>query len=208
MSFIHKIKLCILNLFSKYHQLILKIKGIKMGSGCFVNKAPYIRMAKGSQIILGDNVTITSNRRHNPLLEHPAVLRTLSPDAIIEMKQNSGMSGASLICANRISVGEYTIIGPGTLIYDSEGHNYDKNTGWSKQGTRTGRPITIGKKCFIGARCIILSGVTIGNNCVISAGSVISQNIPDGHKASGNPATYTPLPKMLGGIGKINKNRA
>lgn len=197
-----KLKLFILNCISCWHKLFLRRKGFAFGAGCFVDGAPDIRTTKGSKIILKDNVTLISNPRHNPLLEHPMTFRTLTPDAIIELQSNCGISGSRLVCCNRITIGEYTIIGPGTLIYDSEGHSYDKKIGWSGRSVRTGRPISIGNKCFIGARCIILSGVTIGDNCVIAAGSVITQDIPAGHKASGNPATITPLPKILGGVGK------
>ena len=175
------------------------MKGVKFGKNCFVNKLPYVRKYKGSQIIVGNNVVLTSNRRHNPLLEHPIRLQTLNKNAIIELKQNSGISGVSLVAANRITIGENTIIGANTLIYDSDGHTYSPETGWNTPRLQTGRPITIGNKCFIGSRCIILGGVTIGDRCLISAGSVITQNIPSGSKAYGNPAVITPLPKSLGG---------
>lgn len=46
----------------------------------------------------------------------------------------------------------------------------------------------IGKNCFIGARSIVLPGVTIGDNCVIGAGSVVTKDIPSGSAAAGNPA--------------------
>jgi acetyltransferase-like isoleucine patch superfamily enzyme len=48
--------------------------------------------------------------------------------------------------------------------------------------------ITILDNCIIGARVIILPGVTIGPNSVIAAGSVVTRNVPQGVLASGNPA--------------------
>lgn len=197
-----KIKLFILKSISAWRKSMLRFKGFRFGKNCFVDGAPQVRMTKGAQVILEDDVTLISNPRHNPLLESPMAFQTLTPNARIELKAHCGISGSRLVCCNRITIGEYTIIGPGTLIYDSEGHSYDKEIGWSGRSVRTGRPITIGKKCFIGTRCIILSGVTIGDNCVIAAGSVITQDIPDGHKACGNPATFEPLPRMLGGPGR------
>ncbi|MDA8876461.1 hypothetical protein N9H94_03425 [Akkermansiaceae bacterium] len=49
-------------------------------------------------------------------------------------------------------------------------------------------PITIGRKAFIGARSIILKGVTIGEGSVIGAGSVVVSDIPPHVIAAGNPA--------------------
>lgn len=46
----------------------------------------------------------------------------------------------------------------------------------------------IGKNCFIGARSIILPGVTIGDNCVIGSGTVVTKDIPPNSAAAGNPA--------------------
>src|SRR5579871_3041917 len=36
----------------------------------------------------------------------------------------------------------------------------------------------IGSYCLIGARSIILPGVTIGDHCIIGAGSVVMTNVP------------------------------
>lgn len=199
---ITRIKIAILKVISQFYKLFLKNRGVSFGSNCFIDGMPYIKTTKGSSIFLGNNVTLISNQKHNPLLEHPVSIRTLTPEARIELADNSGISGSNIVCCNHISIGEYTIIGTGTLIYDSEGHDYSPEVGWSQRKVRTGRPIRIGSKCFIGARCMIMSGVTIGDNCVIAAGSIITQDIPAGHKASGNPASCSPLPKMLGGVGR------
>jgi acetyltransferase-like isoleucine patch superfamily enzyme len=49
-------------------------------------------------------------------------------------------------------------------------------------------PIQVGANCFIGARAIIMPGVTIGDNSVIGAGSIVTRNVGDNVVVAGNPA--------------------
>ena len=48
--------------------------------------------------------------------------------------------------------------------------------------------IKIGAHSFIGAKAIIMPGVTIGERCVIGVGSVVTKDIPNGSVACGIPA--------------------
>ena len=50
------------------------------------------------------------------------------------------------------------------------------------------KPITIGKNSFIGARAMILPGVSIGDQAIVGAMSVVSKDVPDHHIVAGNPA--------------------
>jgi len=54
------------------------------------------------------------------------------------------------------------------------------------------RYIKIGRGVFIGARAIVLKGVTIGDRAVIGAAAVITKDVPAGHVAAGNPARVFP----------------
>ncbi|WP_157264901.1 acyltransferase [Paenibacillus oryzisoli] len=48
--------------------------------------------------------------------------------------------------------------------------------------------ITIEDNVFIGARALIMPGVTIGKNSIIGAGSIVTKSIPADSVAVGNPA--------------------
>jgi maltose O-acetyltransferase len=50
------------------------------------------------------------------------------------------------------------------------------------------KPITIERGAWIGARSLILGGVTIGEYAVIGAGSVVTKDVPAHAVAVGNPA--------------------
>lgn len=63
--------------------------------------------------------------------------------------------------------------------------------GWWEKGTtffRTwAKPVVIKDGVWIGAKTVILPGVTIGENAVIGAGSVVNKDIPANCVAVGNP---------------------
>jgi len=46
----------------------------------------------------------------------------------------------------------------------------------------------IGEGSYIGARAIIMPGVTVGKGCIIRPGTLVSKDVPDGAVMAGNPA--------------------
>lgn len=48
--------------------------------------------------------------------------------------------------------------------------------------------VHIGKWCFIGARCVVMPGVTIGDHCIVSTASVVMKDVPPNSLVLGNPA--------------------
>lgn len=176
---------------------LYRCRGVRIGKGSFISGWPFIRKCRGAEIVLGDHVTVHSKKKYNALITHRATLSAEAPGAKIELHDYSGVSGCTLICTKRISIGKYTIIGAGTVIHDCKAHEYSPESGWSGCGERKGKDVVIGSRCYIGMNCIILKGVTIGDNSVVSAGSVIRNDVPPGHLAQGNPAVCTPLPERL-----------
>jgi acetyltransferase-like isoleucine patch superfamily enzyme len=49
-------------------------------------------------------------------------------------------------------------------------------------------PVRIGKNCLIGARSVIMPGVTIGDHCIVGVGSIVMRNVPARSIVMGNPA--------------------
>jgi acetyltransferase-like isoleucine patch superfamily enzyme len=46
----------------------------------------------------------------------------------------------------------------------------------------------IGARCFLGARAIILPGITIGDDCQVDPGALVNRDMPANSIATGNPA--------------------
>jgi acetyltransferase-like isoleucine patch superfamily enzyme len=49
-------------------------------------------------------------------------------------------------------------------------------------------PVVIGKNCLIGARSVVMPGVTIGDHCIVGVGSIVMRNVPARSIVMGNPA--------------------
>lgn len=108
--------------------------------------------------------------------------------------------GANTIftCARDISVGDDTLISFDVLVSDHDSHSLfaDERAGdvsewmagrkdWSHVPIA---PVVIADRCWIGAKAIILKGVTIGEGSVVAAGSVVTRDVPPWTLVAGNPA--------------------
>lgn len=156
---------------------------------------PHISSKGGkNSIVIGKNVTIHSWRKMNGVLTNRSTIVAGTRHAHVKIGDGAGMSGATIFATTSVSIGEGTLIGADTLILDSDMHVQDDTGKWQSllHAEHPGIPISIGKNCFIGARSMILKGVTIGDSCVIGAGSVIAKDVPDNHIAYGNPAVIVP----------------
>lgn len=82
----------------------------------------------------------------------------------------------------KIVIGNHVAIAPEVCIL-AAGHDHKK-----RSLPDTAASITVGDYTWIGARSIILQGVTIGEGAVIAAGSVVSRDVPPYSIAAGIPA--------------------
>ncbi|MFT3968060.1 MAG: acyltransferase [Sphingobium sp.] len=65
------------------------------------------------------------------------------------------------------------------------------------------RDVRIGRNCFIGARSLILPGVTIGDGSIVAAGSVVIRDVPPGSIVAGNPARIVRSDIRVGAYGRF-----
>lgn len=105
----------------------------------------------------------------------------------IEIGENSAL-GINCRVSGPLEIGDNVMMGPDVMIYTSN-HNFDrKDVPMIKQGNSEKKKVTIGNDVWIGARVIILPGVTISDGAVIAAGSVVTKDVPQYIVVGGNPA--------------------
>lgn len=81
-----------------------------------------------------------------------------------------------------ITIGDNVGLSTGSLILAHDDSLYYK-IGYSTIGA-----VNIGNDVFIGAKAVILPGVSIGNNSIVAAGSVVTKPIPANTIVAGVPA--------------------
>jgi len=108
------------------------------------------------------------------------------PEGVLEIGARSLINyGCSIAAMNRVTIGERCLIGPHCMIIDSAFHDVDPDR---RLDPPVGDPITIGENVWLGARVIVLPGVTIGDDSVIGIGSIVTADVPARSLAVGVPA--------------------
>ena len=174
-------------------RLEARLKGVEFQGRCDLLGRPIISLVPGGRMVLGEGTKIFSTVRGNPLAcFQPCALRTLAPGAQLILGPRVGISATALCAAVSIEVGEQTIMGAGAMVIDTDFHHPVGEWGWDDNCADGARPVRIGRGVFVGARAIVLKGVTIGDRAVIGAGAVVSKDVPAGYIAVGNPARAFP----------------
>jgi acetyltransferase-like isoleucine patch superfamily enzyme len=87
-----------------------------------------------------------------------------------------------------ITIEDNVLIGSDVHIYVSNHKFSDPDADIYFQGHSLPEPVRIERGAWIGAKAIILPGVSIGRNAVIGAGSVVTKSVPARSVVVGNPA--------------------
>lgn len=86
---------------------------------------------------------------------------------------------AAVIIGDSVSIGMQALVVTGS-------HDFGDKT--KRAGALRPEPVRIGTGAWIGARAIVLPGVTIGEGAVVGAGSLVMKDVAPNTVVMGNPA--------------------
>ena len=172
------------------------LRGIEIGAGWRFYGLPIIQRHRRSQIRIGKGMNLRSTARSNPLgANHPVIISTRRAGAQLIIGDEFGMTGGSIVCDERITIGNRVWVGANAVITDTDFHPLDPQLRRARPLDAKTAPVEIANDVFIGMNALILKGVHIAERAVVGAGSVVSRDVPEGAIVGGNPA------RVIGEVG-------
>ncbi|MCK5642238.1 MAG: acyltransferase [Gammaproteobacteria bacterium] len=168
--------------------MFCRLHGLKWSNDWRLMGWPLIQKARGAKIEIGQRFFAVSKSRYNSWgVIQPVIIKARRPGCLIRIGDDVGLSGCTITAIKKIMVGNKVLVGSGVIIADNDAHSINPECRrYSKE--ITSEPVIIKDNVFIGARAMILKGVTVGTGAVVGAGSVVTRDVPDYAIVAGNPA--------------------
>lgn len=185
------------SLYIGWNKIYFFLNNIKYGKNFRVFNHLYLKIHVGALVQIGNNCTIMSGAGLNPLSRNIKTCIYVGKKATLKLGNDVGISSSTLWVKESVSIGNSVAIGADCIIMDTDSHNLDWKIRCSEETNEYGEsvdmvtaasaPIVIEDNVLVGARCIILKGVTIGARSIIGSGSIVTKDIPSDCIAAGNP---------------------
>lgn len=139
---------------------LIRIIRSSVAGGCFDHHGKNINIEKGADFGKGEGISIGDN------------------------------SGLGVNCDVRgpLEIGNNVMMGPDVCIMTAIHNTSRTDIPMCLQGHLPKQKVTIGDDVWIGARVIIMPGVTIGSGSIIGAAAVVTKDVPDYAVVAGVPA--------------------
>lgn len=148
----------------------------------FLLHVPIVRYKKIVYKLLGVNISPDTT---TVFIGNPTVIGKYDN---ITVHNNSEIErGCTLIARDKIEIGQNTTLAYGVMVLTSADPNGPHNK-LSILYPPLLAPVVIGNDCWIGARSVILPGVTIGECSIVAAGSVVTKDVAPRTLVAGVPA--------------------
>ncbi len=180
---------------SKFYPMLLGEVGsnVVFGRGITLRHPHKIRL--GDNVIVDDNCVLDAKGSSNSgislgdgvFVGRNTIIYCKDGDIEIQPKVNIS-ANCKLFSSHRLVIGKGTMIAAYTYILSGGSYDYESEVPLVEQDSYAKGPTVIGERCWLGAKSVVLDGVSIGDRAVIGAGAVVTKNIPASSVAVGIPA--------------------
>jgi len=159
---------------------------VQLTKDCVFLGRPIFRRWPHSTISIGPRCEFRSAPGSNRVgVNRPCMVSTISPGARVSIGDRCGLSGTVIAAAEEIVIGDHVLCGANVTITDNDWHGLRPD---ERHLPGESAPVHIEDDVWLGLGVVVLKGVTIGAGSVVAAGSVVTESIPGGVIAAGNPA--------------------
>lgn len=138
------------------------------------------RVINQGRMVIGDRVRFSGKAAAIELVAGPGAELVIGSGTYINF-------GTSLAASQHIRVGRDCLFGPYCMVMDNAYHHLEPEL---RRVVPPSEPVVIGDNVWLGARVIVLPGVTIGDGSAIGAGSVVTKDVPPRTLVGGVPAKF------------------
>ena len=155
---------------------------ITVGRGLKLYKK--MRIGARGKVEIGENCTVDGILWDK---SHHVCIDSYDPATIIKIGNNVKLYAARIGAKYEITIGDEVLIEESGIM-DSDFHSIQKDRGEPVDEDREKCRICIGNRVSIGARSLVMKGVTIEDDVVILPGSMVTASVKSGSIVCGNPA--------------------
>jgi acetyltransferase-like isoleucine patch superfamily enzyme len=130
------------------------------------------------RMVIGERVQLVSTIATLELVADVGGLLEIGPRTLVNF-------GCSLVATELVRIGAHCHIGPYTMMLDNDFHRVEPERRLERPPSK---PIIVEDNVWIGARVIVMAGVTIGKDSCVGAGSVVTSDVPPRTLVAGVPA--------------------
>jgi acetyltransferase-like isoleucine patch superfamily enzyme len=130
------------------------------------------------RMVIGERVQLVSTIATLELVADEGGLLEIGERSLVNF-------GCSLVATELVRIGPRCQIGPYTMMLDNDFHRVEPERRLERPPSA---PIIIGENVWVGARVIVMAGVTVGDDSCIGAGSVVTGDVPPRTLVAGVPA--------------------